>query len=57
MTTAEYSDRNCITKIDCATNATEFKETTQICMQYYRHGNKILPETTNAQQSRLLGAN
>ena len=26
---------------------TKFEETSQIYMKYYRHGYKILPETTN----------
>ena len=32
VTTAEYSHRNCTTKIDYAANAAEFKETSQIYM-------------------------
>ena len=32
LTTAEHSHRSCITKIDCAADAAEFKETSQIYM-------------------------
>ena len=32
VTTAEYTHRNCTNKIDCAANASEFKETSQIYM-------------------------
>ena len=32
ITIEEYSHRNCTTKIDYATNAAEFKETSQIYM-------------------------
>ena len=32
VTTAEYSHRNCTTKTDCAADAAEFKETSQIYM-------------------------
>ena len=36
---------------------TEYKETNQIYMKCYRHGNKTLLEATKIQQSRLLSAN
>ena len=51
----EYSHRNSTTKIHYATSAAEFKENQSNLHVILQTGEKILPETTNVQQSRLLG--